>query len=97
VVNKHHDAIRRLLPFADIVFAKEKEALALASVRVAPQLRLLARLFLFPDLLPLQQTNIPEEAACSLSLAESKGTAPRVVVVTRGTQPTIVAREGRVR
>jgi adenosine kinase len=70
VVNKHRDAILRLLPLADVVFAKEKEALALAPAQT------------------------PEEAALILSRRRGSGTS--IVVVTRGTQPTVVACEGQV-
>jgi adenosine kinase len=77
VVNKHRAAILGLLPFADVVFAKDKEAVALA------------------------QASSPEEAAIRLSRsgephqgADASGV--KVMVVTRGTQPTIVACQGRV-
>ncbi|ELR11098.1 kinase, pfkB superfamily protein [Acanthamoeba castellanii str. Neff] len=69
VVNKHRDAILRLLPLADVVFAKEKEALALAPAQT------------------------PEEAA--LILSRRRGSDTSIVVVTRGTQPTVVACEGQ--
>lgn len=70
VVNKHRDAILRLLPLAHIVFAKEKEALALAPAETS------------------------EEAA--LILSRRCGSDKSIVVVTRGTQPTVVACEGQV-